>query len=402
MIYTNCMQSEMAKGTSIRHKTPGMDPQRMLMEEEAEAAIVTRELLQRHVASRVYNITIREWQYGAMKVSSERLTAARIARKKREKRIKGILWNLLRMFTQTAVMILISVVLVSFAIYGRILKRYRRWRGIEEIEMPSHPDAPAPRRAPDGDVIDKTAKGGQKVAKALKDWVNKIFSDDAPWKAASEAMDAVGDLDDEPKVGAEKKVEKLDTTYMDDDELEETGAAGGAAAGGDSGTLIKDNLQSTLTIDVYMQYRAMPLCTHIERTAPWRAFQLQVIEILVFFINSSGAVLVGVDEDGTLTSYVAITVAIAAVLNSYLEFSRLAKQVEAYNTAQRDLHNLFNDWDSMTRTERRTRATIAKVVGTVEIAQILIAISLTDAIPSGQQGGGGGGDADGDGEDDKE
>ena len=30
-------------------------------------------------------------------------------------------------------------------------------------------------------------------------------------------------------------------------------------------------------------------------------------------------------------------------------------QVEAYNTAERDIHNLLNRWDSMTRTERRTR-----------------------------------------------
>ena len=111
---------------------------------------------------------------------------------------------------------------------------------------------------------------------------------------------------------------------------------------------------------------------------------LQVIEIMIFCINSSGSLLVGVSTAGEFVPYVAITVAAAAVLNSYLEFSRLAKQVEAYNTAERDIHNMINRWNSMTRTERRTRATIGQVVSVAEMSMELIAISLTDAIPSGK------------------
>ena len=77
-------------------------------------------------------------------------------------------------------------------------------------------------------------------------------------------------------------------------------------------------------------------------------------------------------------------------------------QVEAYNTAERDIHNLLNRWDSMTRTERRTRATIQEVVSTVENALELISIALTDAIPSSKQGEGGeGADVDGDGKPDE-
>merc|ERR1711988_1307982 len=111
---------------------------------------------------------------------------------------------------------------------------------------------------------------------------------------------------------------------------------------------------------------------------------------MVFSINSSGAVFVALGEE--LVPYVAITVAVAAVLNSYLEFSRLPKQVEAYNTAQRDLHNLINDWDGMTRTERRTRQTITQVVSTVENAMALVAVALTDAIPSSRAKADGGDD----------
>ena len=68
--------------------------------------------------------------------------------------------------------------------------------------------------------------------------------------------------------------------------------------------------------------------------------------------------------------------------------------------AERDIHNLINGWDSMTRTERRTRATIQNVVGTVEMSMELIAISKTDAIPMAKQAEGGGDDEDGDGDGD--
>ena len=39
---------------------------------------------------------------------------------------------------------------------------------------------------------------------------------------------------------------------------------------------IRDDLMSSLSIDDYMYYRARPICTYLERTAPWRAFELQV------------------------------------------------------------------------------------------------------------------------------
>ena len=119
--------------------------------------------------------------------------------------------------------------------------------------------------------------------------------------------------------------------------------------------------------------------------------------MLVFFINSLGAVIVGLGP--AAIPYVAITAALGAVCNSFMEFSRLSKQVEAFNSAQRDLHNMINDWDGMTRTERRTRSTVQQVVGTTENAMALVAIALTDSIPSTQSGGGGD-DEEGEGKED--
>ena len=135
-----------------------------------------------------------------------------------------------------------------------------------------------------------------------------------------------------------------------------------------------------------MLFRTRPMVTYLERTAPWRAFELQLLEILIFFINSMGAVLVGLG-DGEFVPYVSLTVAIAAVAKGLMDFANLSKQVEAYNTALREVHNMMNEWDGKTRTERRTRQTITQVVGTVEMALQAVAMALTDAQPTKSEGG---------------
>ena len=56
--------------------------------------------------------------------------------------------------------------------------------------------------------------------------------------------------------------------------------------------------------------------------------------------------------------------------------------MEAYNQGLNAIHTLFNTWDGLTRTERRTRATIKQVVGTVEQAMQTLAVALTDALPA--------------------
>ena len=106
---------------------------------------------------------------------------------------------------------------------------------------------------------------------------------------------------------------------------------------------------------------------------------LELLEITVFVFNSLGAVLVGLGD--SWVPYVSLTVATAAVCKSFTEFSRLEKQVEAYNAALREVHSMMNEWDGKTRTERRTRQTIAAVVGTVETALEGVAIALTDGTP---------------------
>ena len=173
--------------------------------------------------------------------------------------------------------------------------------------------------------------------------------------------------------------EKLDEEHLAQNEGEEVvevpddSNSGGAIK-------IKDDMMTSMSIDEYMDYRARPLCTYVEKTAPWRAFELQCLEVAIFTINASGSILAAIGD--MYIPFVALTVSASSIASSFLEFSRLPKQVEAFNQAQREMHNLFNKWDGMTKTARRTRQTITEVVGTVEREMINVAVSLTDAMPS--------------------
>ena len=126
---------------------------------------------------------------------------------------------------------------------------------------------------------------------------------------------------------------------------------------------------------------------------------MQFLEILVFFFNSLGAVMVGLGS--AFVPWVTVTVAFAAALKSFTDFANLSKQVESYNAALRDVHNLMNDWDSKTSTERRTHQAITQMVSTVENSLQLVAMALTDAQPS-SMGSQEGEDGDGEGGDEKD
>ena len=183
--------------------------------------------------------------------------------------------------------------------------------------------------------------------------------------------------------------ERLETRYLEENGTGADAAVAGADVEQGGGAVrVKDDMMTSMNIDDYMQYRARPILSYFEKTAPWRAFELQCLEVVIFCISSAGAVLVGLNKE--LAPYVALTVAVSFVCKSAIEFTRLDKQVETYNKSQRELHNLINQWDGMTRTERRTRSTIKQVVGTVETAMLNVAMALTDAMLTGTEGGGSG------------
>ena len=74
-------------------------------------------------------------------------------------------------------------------------------------------------------------------------------------------------LDEDNKV--EAMVDKLDLTYRYVDDDEEQAHASEDVESGSSGRA-GDNLFGPLSIEDYVRYRARPVCTYLERTAPWR------------------------------------------------------------------------------------------------------------------------------------
>ena len=84
-----------------------------------------------------------------------------------------------------------------------------------------------------------------------------------------------------------------------------------------------DYLAGPMTIDTYMTYRVRPVMAMLQSRAESRSRLLSILEIVGFCIQSSGAIF------GTFayTEWVALTVALAAVVQSFIEFMSLRDQV---------------------------------------------------------------------------
>ena len=75
-----------------------------------------------------------------------------------------------------------------------------------------------------------------------------------------------------------------------------------------------------------------PLIEHYEKRGEKLALRLQFLDILGFFVNSAGTVLVSLD----LTTWVSLTVAVVAVITGIVEFTQLRNQVVSINLALSD------------------------------------------------------------------
>lgn len=114
-----------------------------------------------------------------------------------------------------------------------------------------------------------------------------------------------------------------------------------------------DYLAGPLTVDTYTTYRMRPVMEMLERRANKLSWRLSAIEIAGFTIQSSGAVL----ATFKFTEWVALTVAISAVLQGFIEFMSLRDQLTSVNLALKDLESLSVMWDSLSIVRRRTTAT---------------------------------------------
>ena len=379
-IYSHSLTSEMSKGTSASHKTNGMDPSQLVVDadEEGQGSIMNQ--LQQHVCNKLYFITVREWALTAEEVKRKayaveerRGSRLRDARRKASKKLSLLL--------AVVITVLIAAVRFVFAIgrgaallcspsrMNKFVKQQRATNGNSAAEARESSET---RTSLEMRLIrDLKARGDR-----LRGIVTEVSSATTGLPVKEEEM---------PEQVAGGRTERLDTSFI---EAEEGGSGGGGGGGGgrasdDGGgerlPKIRDDLMTAMSIDDYMMYRARPICTYMMRTAPWRAFELQCLEIFTFIFQSSGAVLVSIGP--IYVPYVALTIGVASVAKSFIEFSRLNQQVEAYNSAQRNIHNMINAWDGMTRTQRRTRKTITQVVQTVETALLTVTTGMTDSTP---------------------
>ena len=378
-IYTNCMNTELARGTSITHRSMfGIDPARLLRGSDTgpdESEAETREQLKGHVANRLYFLTIDEWGYGVDSEKQKRQEASRIFNKKIEFMITSIGKRILMIILGLVYKILELSIRISDKILGKL-----KGGLADAAKGPAFSMKPKPAAKAGGDEElgeDGNYKEPIDPTEAKINWLKEKWMIFFPAPEAAGSM-TVAVVDEDTSAG-----EMLDETYVEDDE--DAAPKGGAPAAGGGGKRIRDDFFGPLTIMDYMDYRAKPILAYFEKTAPWRGFWMQFVEILIFIFNALGAALVGMDtEEFPLVPFVALTVGIASILKSFLEFSSLEKQVEGYNSAINAIHNMLNKWESMTRTQRRTNATVKMVVSTVEDAMNLVAVAITDALPGGE------------------
>ena len=80
-----------------------------------------------------------------------------------------------------------------------------------------------------------------------------------------------------------------------------------------------------------------------------------------------------------IIEWVALTVGVAAVLQSFIEFVQLRNQVTSVNLALRDLQSLSVFWDSLSIVRRRTPGVKQQVVQTLEDSLIMVTDAHTTA-----------------------
>jgi hypothetical protein len=358
-IYTTSLSKELSSGTAISYTTTfGLDPGRLLREGDEESERKTRKALQLHIAENLYFMKNIEWEIGGEGFKEKKLVASRRSVAQRAAAVRGFKQSIYIATVGKVVQTAAAAEMKAIQAREQVAEAKRRMEAaVSGEEADEKPAASKYKQKDDSSKADAKRSGPSKLQK----WAQRIRD------AGKSSL---------PVIVEEARVERLEEAYREPDECDEENAQGG-----DTGApaLGGDNLLGPLSIDDYMLFRTRPLCTYLERTAPWRAFEQQFLEILVFSFNSLGAVLVGLG----MAAYVPLTVSVSAIISSFMDFINISKQVEAYNASINNVHNLVNEWDGKTRTERRTRQTVAKVVSTTEEAWLAVALALTNGSPTG-------------------
>ena len=143
-----------------------------------------------------------------------------------------------------------------------------------------------------------------------------------------------------------------------------------------------DYLFGPMSVDSYVIFRVRPLIEKYEKRSAELSNLLTLLDVVGFAVNSLGAVL-AVDFVN-FSEWVALSVAIAAVLTGVIEFTQLRNQVVSVNLALGDLQNMIVWWDSLSVVRRRTDATKRHIVGVTEAAVLHVVKEFTTAASNTQ------------------
>jgi ABC-type multidrug transport system fused ATPase/permease subunit len=144
-----------------------------------------------------------------------------------------------------------------------------------------------------------------------------------------------------------------------------------------------DDLVSPMAVETYVNFRVRPLASRFEQQGPKLNQTQQALEVLVFLFQALGAGLAVITIGTTsLASFVAVSVAVASIFASMLEYHNLQARVQATNNSLRDVHNLITWWGSLSIVDRRTRHSKHHVVSVMERAIISTIAADTNAVES--------------------
>ncbi|GMI17618.1 hypothetical protein TrLO_g4439 [Triparma laevis f. longispina] len=130
----------------------------------------------------------------------------------------------------------------------------------------------------------------------------------------------------------------------------------------DQSLVEEDDLVSPMSIEMYVKSRALPVLHHFRSISPRLSSSSSWIEVLGFCVTSLGALL-AVMEYG---EWIALVVAIGALLQNVSEYFGFARERSAVNAGLKDVENMLSWWESLSVVDRRTTASKQIAVGMTE------------------------------------
>ena len=135
-----------------------------------------------------------------------------------------------------------------------------------------------------------------------------------------------------------------------------------------------DNLYSNLSLETYIEYRMAELLRRLERLTPIYTGISKFYENLVILMGLAGTLLAALGYE----DYVAITVAIGAMLEGCMEHFAVVRRISAHGVAQRNLRNGLMWWNSLGAVEKSTHATADLACSIVEQVAMDIVTAWAD------------------------